>query len=155
MFNELKITSELLSLSPYEQFENPAHNLAERLVVLGHLSFNADVWAASPDRIKRYWKAYAENIEGSANTNRLSVWWQQMTEGMACKPLNDIKYLNEKNLLLDPTHLQPSTEESDVLEVFRRETGYLIDRTRVWVAARRESKKAMLPDVDIAIEGDK
>lgn len=144
MYDNLTITTELMKISPYEPFENPAHNIAERLVMLGHLTFNRDVWAASPERIKRYWAAYTENIEGSANTNRLNIWWSQMTEGMASNPLNDIQYLNEKNLLLDPINLQPSVSESEVLEVFRRETSYLIDRTRVWVNARRQNKLNIL-----------
>lgn len=138
MFDDLKVTNELLKLSSYEPFEDPAYNVAERLIILGHLTFNRNIWSASPERYKRYWAAYLENIEGSANTNRVSIWWKQVTENMGSLPLNKMEYRHEKNLLIEPTKLQPSVEDNAVLNVFRREAGYLVDRTRVWVANKRE-----------------
>lgn len=153
MFPELKITNHLIeSIHAYPEFDDAAHNVAERLVILGHLTFNRDVWAVSSERLKRYWSAYAENIEGNANTNKLSVWWAQFTQGMASKPFNDMQYLHEKNLLLDPVHLSTPVKDEEVLEVFRRETSYLIDRTRVWVNLRKKSKDLEIPQAPIEMQ---
>lgn len=141
MFEELPETSRLLGEYPYAPFDDPAENIAERLIALGHLGFNRDVWAASPERIKRYWLAYAENIKGSANTNRLSIWWAEMTDGMAIENLTKAEYLHEKNLLLDPTHLSTPVTDQAVLQVFRQQTDYLIDRARMWVKKRNANRQ--------------
>lgn len=141
MFPELPETTRILAEYPYAPLDAPAENIAERLIALGHLTFNRDVWAASPDRIKRYWVAYAENITGSANTNRVSVWWARMTEGMASENLTKPDYLHEKNLLLDPMHLSTPVPDQDVLQVFRQQTDYLIDRARIWVRVRNANKE--------------
>ena len=141
MFPELPETNKILAQYPYAPFTDPAENVAERLIALGHLSFNRDVWASSPERIKRYWFAYAENIEGAANTNRVSIWWSRMTEGMASDNLVSTPHLHEKNLLLDPTQLSTPVTDQAVLQVFRQQTDYLIDRARMWVKIRRNNSK--------------
>lgn len=142
MFNELPKTSALLEEYPYTPFDDPARNVAERLIALAHIGFNGDVWGASPDRIKRYWVAFNENIQGSANTNSLSIWWSKMTEGMVTKSITDTAYLHEKNLLLDPKNLSISVSDQAVLQIFRQETDYLIDRARMWVRVRQAKRKA-------------
>lgn len=136
MFSELPETTKILEQYPYQPFIDPAENIAERLIALGHLSFNRDVWASSPERIKRYWVAYSEHIRGSANTNKVSIWWSTMTEGMASENLTKTEYLHEKNLLLTPTQLSIPVPDQAVLQVFRQQTDYLIDRARMWVKTK-------------------
>lgn len=144
-FTELPLTNAVIDAYPYTPFDDPARNLAERLIALGHLGFNRDVWASSPERIKRYWVAYNEHIKGSANTNRLSTWWSQVTEGMVIQPFIKPEYLHEKNLLLSPEHLSTPVEEQDVLSVFRTDSDYLIDRARMWAKVRRDTKNTDTP----------
>lgn len=141
MFPELPETEKILAQYPYKPFTDPAENIAERLIALGHLSANRDVWFSSPERIKRYWLAYTENIQGSANTDRLSIWWSKMTDQMATTDLNMTGYLHEKNLLLMPTELSTPVEDQLVLQVFRTETDFLIDRARMWIRVRKANKE--------------
>lgn len=140
MFEELPATTRLLSEYPYPQLPDPAENVAERLVALVHSGYNRDVWAVSPERLKRYWTAFSEHCEGSANTNRVSVWWTQVTEGLVIPPLNDPEFLHEKNLLLSPSTLSTPVQDQEVLQVFRQQTPYLVDRARMWVRTRRAAK---------------
>lgn len=157
MFTELPETNQILEEYPYIPLDTPAENVAERLIVLGHLTYNPDVWASSPDRRKRYWKAFLENVEGSSNTNRVSVWWAQFTDGMASRTLNNEKYLHEKNLLLDPTSLSTPVEDRLVLEALRNHAGYLVDRARIWVRTRSSKKSSTTqdqePDLEMKEEG--
>lgn len=138
----LPLTTKLLASSPYERLADPAADIAERLIALTHIGFNASVWAVSPERRKRYWSAFSEHVVGSANTNKVSIWWSQVQEGMVTVPMNDLPHLHEKNLLLNPSALQVPATDQEVLQVFRTQSDYLLDRARVWVAVRREEKKA-------------
>lgn len=134
----LPLTSDYLAQSPYPPLPSPAENVAERLVILGHMTFNPDIWATSPERLKRYWDAYLEHVEACANTNNLAIWWQDVTAEMGARHLgNDL--LHEKNLLVAPHLLDPPASASDVLTVFRRQAPYLIDRARIWNKTRKNT----------------
>src|SRR5690625_2018454 len=155
MFPELEETNTLLEGYPYSAFDNPAENIAERLIILAHLTYNAEVWGKTPERRKRYWKAFLENVEGGANTNRLSVWWKQFRDGMASRPLNNPDYLHEKNLLLDPTHLSTEVEDREVLDILREQAPYLVDRARFWVRTRsKKNQEDTVPDANFQLTGE-
>lgn len=146
MFDELVVTNGIFATDyPYTPLQDPAENLAERLILLTHIPRNRDVWNVSTERRNRYWAAYKENCEGSANTNRVSIWWVLINEGMAITPLIDETYLHEVNLLLNPTALSIPVEDQDILQVFRQQTPYLANRVSIWSRARgkalQESKK--------------
>ena len=64
----------------------------------------------------------------------------QVTEGLVIPPLNDPEFLHEKNLLLSPSTLSTPVQDQEVLQVFRQQTPYLVDRARMWVRTRRAAK---------------
>lgn len=138
MFDNLPLTQALRDKSPYPPFDDPNYEVAERLVILAHLTFNRDIWGVSEKRLKRYWEASLEHIRGSANTAHLSTWWQNYIEEMGGMKLTT-DYLHEKNLLVEPQHLTPPADPAVVLRIFRQEAPYLVDRARVWNKARKET----------------
>lgn len=124
--------------SPYRPLDDPAENVAERLVMLTHLSFDSKVW--SP-RLDRYWAAFAEHVEASTNQPSVSAWWGALMRDLPGVMLRSPLLLHEKNLLLRPTVL-PGTTATDaaVLMVLRVNTLELRDRTRMWAKVRRETR---------------
>lgn len=135
-------TDALLATSPYAPLPDPAENIAERLVMLGHLAFNVDVWGANPQRLARYWEGYGERIEGATNVPTVSTWWDRLMRDLSGVPLRSIPLIHEKNLLCRPTAL-PTTVVTDpaVLTVLRTHTLELRDRARVWARIRREARQ--------------
>lgn len=129
--NELTETNKILETYPYPPFQDPARNLAERLIILGHLAKNHDIWGTTPERRKRYWSAYIEHIGSCANTDSLSTWWNELEEEMGLHKLNSTQHLHEKNLLLQPEE-NFGTTEYEILASLRKDAPYLIDRVRVW-----------------------
>lgn len=130
--------------SPYAPLDDPAGNIAERLVMLAHLSFDSKVWGSQTGRGGRYWAALGEHIEGSTNNPDVASWWGSLMSNLPGVPLRQTMLLHEKNLLCRPTRL-PTTQVDDgeVLMVLRTYTLDLRDRTRVWAKTRREHRSAM------------
>lgn len=129
--------------SPYAPLGDPASNVAERLVMLAHLSFNSKVWGYHTGRGVRYWTAFGEHVEGSTNNADVASWWGALMTNLPGVPLRATTLLHEKNLLCHPLTL-PGTqvEDGDVLAVLRTHTLDLRDRTRVWAKIRREARSA-------------
>lgn len=127
--------------SPYAPLDDPAENIAERLVMLAHLSFDASVWGGHTGRTGRYWTALGEHIEASTNNASLAGWWSSLMRDLPGVPLRLTTLLHEKNLLCRPTRL-PTTQVGDdqVLMVLRVHTLDLRDRVRVWAKVRRETR---------------
>lgn len=146
----LPITDAMLEESPYLPLDDPAQNIAERLVMLAHRSFNTKVWATSPDRIKAYWDGFGARIQGCANKADLVSWWFDLGEQMSLAPFRDALILHEKNLLLHPTKL-PTTQvdDQDVLELLRGHYALDIrDRTRLWAKVRRDAREARIAEAN-------
>lgn len=130
-------TDEIIGTSEYEPLDSPAESIAERLVYLGHFTFNTKVWSS---RLDRYWEAYSERIEGSVNTDNLATWWVMLMNDMDGLPLPLGPRLHEKNLLLHPRLLTPPVEDTAVLRVLREYTPALIDRVRMSLHIQRQLK---------------
>lgn len=130
-------TDSIIAASEYEPLDSPAESIAERLIYLGHFTFNSAVWSARRDR---YWEAYSERIEGSVNTDKLATWWVLLMNDMDGLPLPFGPRLHEKNLLLHPRLLTPPVEDAAVLRVLREYTPALIDRVRMSLHIQRQLK---------------
>jgi hypothetical protein len=130
-------TDGIIGASEYEPLDSPAESIAERLVYLGHFTFNTTVWTR---RLDRYWEAYSERIEGSVNTDKLATWWVMLMNDMDGLPLPLGPRLHEKNLLLHPRLLTPAVEDTAVLRVLRENTPALIDRVRMSLHIQRQLK---------------
>jgi len=116
-------------------YATPAEAVAERMLMLAHLTFNADVWGA--DRRSRYWGAFTDAAAGAVLSACLVEWWSKFVSTMGGVPLGDIALVDEKNRLLRPRLLTPPVEDSQVLRVMDTHAADLVDRTRVWVHNRR------------------
>lgn len=142
----LPLTDHMLEVeSPYAPFADPAENIAERLTMLAHLTFNARVWGGASGRIGRYWPALGEHIETAASNRDIPSWWAALMQEISGEPILLPGLLHEKNYLMHPATL-PSTQVPDdaVLDVFRTHTLDLRDRARFWVKTRRAMKEAAL-----------
>lgn len=127
--------------SPYAPPGDPAENVARRLVMLTHLSFNSTVWGGHTGRLERYWPALAERVEGAAYSPDVASWWVGLIRDISGVPLRHTMLLHEKNLLTIPTKLSGTpVPDDDVLAILREYAPHLIDLTRVWAKARREAK---------------
>ena len=124
--------------SPYASFQDPAQNIAERLVMLGHLAYNASIWSS---RLGRYWPGFSERVEASTNNPDVASWWGAFMDQIVGLPLKSTMLLHEKNLLCHPTTL-PGTqvEDQDVLLILRQYPLDLTDRCRIWAKMRRDMK---------------
>lgn len=131
MIEQLKETNKIFENYPYQPFQELPRNLAERLILLGHLAKNHDIWGASQERRKRYWLAYTEHITSCANTDTIAAWWSELEEEMGFQKLNSTSHLHEKNLLLQPKE-NFGIEEQAILASLRKDAPYIIDRIRVW-----------------------
>lgn len=132
-------TDAIIGASDYEPLDSPAESIAERLIYLGHFTFNSAVWTSRRDR---YWEAYSERIEGSVNTDKLATWWVALMKDMDGQPLPLGPRLHEKNMLLHPRLLTPSVDDSEVLRVLREYTPALIDRVRMSLHIQRQFKES-------------
>lgn len=132
-------TDRVLGDSEYEPLDSPEQSIAERLIYLGHWTFNPDVWSSRADR---YWSAYAERVEGAVNTDTVALWWVNLMESMSGLPLPHGPRLHEKNLLIYPRLLDPPVEDRHVLAVLRSYTPALIDRVRMALHIQRELKRS-------------
>lgn len=135
--------------SPYLPLEDPAQNIAERLTFIAHLSFNSKTWGGESGRLDRYWDAFRERLESSANQISVAEWWSAFVTDMDCEQPHRKIIVHEKNLLAHPTQL-PGTPvvDMDVLNVFRRQSHDLRDRTQMWARNRRELWRAANPDFE-------
>lgn len=136
-------TDAMLNEMPYAPLDPPAHNIAERLVLIGHRAFNADVWGSMTGRAERYWPAFGDYLHYATANPDLPTWWAAFMDGIRGVPLRNIALLHEKNLLCHPTKL-PGTQVDDqeVLDAIRTYHADLRDRCRVWVRTRRETNEA-------------
>lgn len=137
--------------SPYASFQDPAQNIAERLIMLGHLSFNSAIWSS---RIERYWPGFRERAEAATNNPDVASWWGSFMDQIVGQPLKSSMLLHEKNLLCHPATL-PGTQvdDQDVLLVLRQYSLDLTDRCRIWVKTRRELRATERVE-DTPEEGD-
>lgn len=128
---------------PYEPLLSPEENLAERLVILGHRAFNSDVWARNTSRLARYWDAYDERIQAALATDKVVTYWCTLHDQMSLAPLHK-GLLDDKNRIVRPRLLPGTTVDDEaVLDVLRAHHLDLRDRTRYWVALRREERAAL------------
>lgn len=132
-------TDRIIGESEYEPLSEPEQSIAERLIYVGHSTFNPDVWSS---RLDRYWDAYAERIEGSVNTVDVAQWWVNLMRQMNGRPLPQKALLHEKNLLVYPQLLTPAVDDGLILGVLRSYTPALIDRVRMSLHIQRELQKA-------------
>lgn len=148
----LPLTDKMLEdESPYASFQDPAQNIAERLIMLGHLSFNSAIWSS---RIERYWPGFRERAEAATNNPDVASWWGSFMDQIVGQPLKSSMLLHEKNLLCHPATL-PGTQvdDQDVLLVLRQYSLDLTDRCRIWVKTRRELRATERVE-DTPEEGD-
>lgn len=139
----LPTTDKILDDAPYAPLGDPAQNLAERLVWLGHSAFNPDVWGPATGRADKYWTVYGHRIVGSATRPTVTQWWQRLMETLPGVPLNTGGRLHEKNLICHPLTLAPHpVPDEDVLLVLRTEYVDLVDRVRMAVRVRRDTQTA-------------
>lgn len=133
------ITDEMLTESLLPPLPTPAESIAERLVMLAHLSFDPSVWGGSTGRISGYWVALGNRVESSTNEITVATWWEVLMKDLPGVPLKDLDLLHEKNLLIRPEQL-PGTpvDDDEVLTVLRTHTLELRDRTRRWAKERRD-----------------
>lgn len=138
---------------PYAPLPEPAEDIAQRLVMLAHLTFNQKIWGSSTGRIERYWPALGEHIETATNNPDLASWWQTLMGDIVGVPLVSMDLLHEKNLLLHPRAL-PGTQVEDeaVLQVLRDYTLDLRDRARVWARTRRAMRNAVAQTEPVDLE---
>lgn len=148
----LPLTDKMLEdESPYAAFQDPAQNIAERLIMLGHLGFNASIWSSRADR---YWPGFRERAEAATNNPDVASWWQGFMDEIIGQPLRSPMLLHEKNLLCHPATL-PGTqvEDQDVLLILRQYSLDLTDRCRIWAKTRRDLKASERVENDYE-EGD-
>lgn len=132
----LNETDAIIGVSEYEPLDDPAASIAERLIYLGHSTFNPDVWSS---RRATYWEAYTARIEGAVNVVDVASWWVNLMQSMSGRPLPMGAKLHEKNLLIYPKQLHPfPVEDSEVLAILRSYTPALIDRVRMSLHIQRE-----------------
>ncbi len=136
----LPITDHLLSQKTDRPLEEPAESVAERLLILLHLTFNAEVWGSGTGRIKTYWTALGARVESATANPTVAAWWCDAVQAIAGLPIRRPGVLAEKNRLVRPTHLDPPVADEDVLDVFRVYTLDLVDRTREWNIDRRATQ---------------
>lgn len=144
----LPYTDNLLNAeSPYVPLDDPAQNIAERLTFLAHLGFNQKTWGSNSGRLDRYWGAFREHLESSANQISVAEWWDAFVREMDCEPLGRTSTLHEKNLLVHPSQLiETPVADADVLAVFRKQSHDLRDRCQMWVRTRRAIWREANPD---------
>lgn len=149
----LPMTDQMLEVeSPYRPLADPAESVAERLVMLAHLSFKSSVWST---RLDRYWAAFGEHVEGSTNQPTVAEWWEALMRDLPGDMLRSPLLLHEKNLLCRPAVL-PVTPvlDADVLMVLRTHPLEMRDRTRLWAKFRREARVAVAADEADDLDGD-
>lgn len=139
------LTDEMLAESLLPPLPTPEESIAERLVMLAHLSFDSSMWGSSSGRIGQYWTAFGNRIESSTNEITVATWWEVLMNDLPGVPLRDLDILHEKNLLIRPSML-PGTpvEDDEVLTILRTHTLELRDRTRRWAKERRELRATEL-----------
>ena len=142
----------LVAQSPYLPLEDPAEAVAERLLMLAHLTMNRDVWAG--ERLERYWGAFGDAVRGSAMSGTVVDWWCKFVDTMGGVPLGASGLLHEKNLLVRPGLLVPPVRDSRVLRVLDEWAPDLVDRTRMWVRTRREAAAERVRDTVFTDGGD-
>lgn len=138
----------LLDLSPYAPLEEPAEAVAERLVILAHLTMNRDVWAG--DRLPRYWGAFTAAVQGAALSGSCVDWWCKFVATMSGVPLGASGLLDEKNRLVRPRLLDPPVDDMLVLRILDEWAVDLTDRTRMWVRNRRQGAASAVQVWDAA-----
>lgn len=133
------LTDEMLTDSLLPPLPTPEESIAERLVMLAHLTFDASVWGGNTGRISGYWTALGNRVESSTTEITVATWWEVLMKDLPGVALKDIDLLHEKNLLIRPTQL-PGTpvDDDEVLTVLRTHTLELRDRTRRWAKERRD-----------------
>lgn len=140
-------TDAMLDEAPAAPLDDPAHSIAERLVMLAHRSFNDKVWGQSTGRLPFYWERFGQHLEGSTNNRDVAAWWGAMMGAIQGSPLWSTAVLHEKNLLCHPMML-PSTPVPDqhVLATLRTYHLDLRDRCRVWAKVRRDLRATAIID---------
>lgn len=142
------ITDDMLTEATLPPLPTPAESIAERLVMLAHLSFDVAVWGPRTGRIGSYWVALGNRVHTATNEITVATWWEHLMNNLPGVPLRDLDLLHEKNLLIRPAQL-PGTpvDDEDVLTVLRAHTLELRDRTRRWAKERRDLRRT---EADIA-----
>lgn len=133
------LTDAMLSEGLLLPLPTPPEAIAERLVMLAHLSFDSSVWGGNTGRVAGYWTALGNRVESSTNEITVATWWEVLMKDLPGVALRDIDLLHEKNLLIRPAQL-PGTpiDDDEVLTVLRTHTLELRDRTRRWAKERRD-----------------
>lgn len=143
------LTDEMLADLIIPVLPTPAESIAERLTMLAHRCFNAEMWGSGTGRLATYWVGFGNRIESSTNEISVARWWEAMMRDLAGTPIRDLDLLNEKNLLIRPSQL-PNTpvDDEDVLDILRLNSLELRDRTRRWAKDRRDAAQADRHDPD-------
>lgn len=146
----LPITDAMLEESPYRPLDDPAESVAERLFMLAHLAFDANVWGVGTGRLPRYWEKLGEHADAACSQPTVATWWEQVMRELPGVALTHTGILHEKNLLIRPANLHPAVPDEDVMAIFRTHALELRDRTKLWAKTRREnrSSRAETPVVD-------
>lgn len=133
------VTDEMLSDALLAPLPTPAESIAERLVMLAHLSFDSSVWGISTGRLGGYWLAFGNRIEVATSEITVATWWETLMRELPGVAIRNPDTLHEKNLLIRPEQLPgvPVPDE-DVLTILRTHPLELRDRTRRWAKERRE-----------------
>lgn len=124
----------LVDASPYEDLADDAQAVAERLLMLAHLTMNPQIWST---RLDRYWGAFTDAAQGAAMSATCVDFWCKLTSTMGGVPLAGTGLLHEKNLLVRPALLDPPVADRAVLGVVDTWCLDLVDRVRVWVRVRK------------------
>lgn len=150
---DLPATDRLLDESPYRPLEDPAENLAERLLMLAHLGFNQEVWGADTGRLGNYWNAYAERIASACNNPTVVTMWDDLIDQLRAVTLRREPLRYEQSLLVRPATL-PMTPvaDADVLTVIRTQSHDLVNRVRMWVAARADAARLRPQTLDADLD---
>lgn len=144
-----RATDRLLGESVYRPLGDPAESIAERLVMLAHLGFNADVWAKGPDRLKRYWPGFRERIEDATNSPNVVEMWGRLVSELNALDLRREELRHDRILLCRPKSLPVTpVQDSDVLYVLRAQHHDLVDRTQMWAVERRRAYRTGVQIVD-------
>lgn len=133
------VTDTMLTESLLPPLSTPEESVAERLAMLAHLSFDAEVWGAGTGRLPQYWTGFGNRMASATNEITVATWWEVLMHDLPGVAIRDLDVLHEKNLLIRPTSL-PTTpvDDDDVLTVLRTHTLELRDRTRRWAKERRD-----------------
>lgn len=133
------VTDDMLSEALLAPLPTPAESIAERLVMLAHLSFDTSMWGPTSGRLAGYWVAFGNRIEVATSEITVATWWETLMRELPGVPIRDSDTLHEKNLLIRPEQL-PGTPvpDEDVLTILRTHPLELRDRTRRWAKERRE-----------------